>query len=332
MKHLIILFFAVLALSACSSKNESIQGENAKSFSVKATEVDEIYLFDTENRKVHLKKEGEKWRLNDQYYARPDAIKTLLETMEYVKYRNPVASRAHENMVKNLIAKNVKVEILSKGKNIMNYFVGNQTQDGTGTYFLKQDPESGENAEKLAVVELPGFNGYLTPRYITQESLWRNRTLFQYDNGEISEITVNYPTQKEKSFSIKVSEGQVQLNNISGEPESNANDLALKKYLLNYKQVNFEAIATKDMSVEIDSLLETDEFFSISIKETSGNTNEIKAYRRKPIKEELDINGEPLEFDTDRLFALQNGKKELLVIQYYVFDALTLKKQDLLNQ
>lgn len=330
MKYLFYLSLVVFAIS-CSPKNQSIQGEQAREFSVKASSVDEIYLFDQDGKKVHLKKEGSNWRLNDSYTARPDAIAQLLETMEYVKFRNPVAEKAHDNMVKNLISRHIKVEVFSKGENIMSYLVGTQTQDGAGTFYLKEDTETGDKAERMVVCELPGFNGYLTPRYIIQESLWRNRSVFQYGNGEISKLTVNYPANLKESFSIEIKDGAVKLFDHEGKEESNVNDLAVKEYLLNYKQVNFEAIATKDMSVEIDSLLSTDPYFSITVTNSEGKENRLDSYRRKPLKEELDINGNPLQFDTDRLFALQNDKKELLVIQYFVFDALTILKTSFLQ-
>ena len=85
------------------------------------------------------------------------------------------------------------------------------------------------------------------------------------------------------------------------------------------------------MSIEIDSLLSTDPYFSITVTNSEGKENRLDSYRRKPLKEELDINGNPLQFDTDRLFALQNDKKELLVIQYFVFDALTIRKTSFLQ-
>ena len=330
MKYLFFLSLIVFTIS-CTPENQSIEGDQAREFAVKASDVDEVYLFDQEGRKIHLKKPGNNWRLNDSYTARPDAIRQLLETMEYVKFRNPVPVKAHDNMVKNLISRHIKVEIFSNGKNIMSYLVGNQTQDGAGTFFLKEDVETGDKAKKLVVVELPGFNGYLTPRYITQESLWRNRSVFQYGNGEITKVKVNYPANQNESFSIEIKEGAVKLFDHEGKEESNVNDLAIKQYLLNYKQVNFEAIATKDMSVEIDSLISINPYYSITVRDLEGKENRLDAYRRKPLKEEMDINGNPLEFDTDRLFALQNEKRELLVIQYFVFDALTIRKTNFLK-
>lgn len=331
MKYLIYILFAIILIS-CNTENKSITGEEARKFSVKASTVDEIYLFDSDNRKVHLKKEGNIWRLNDNYTARPDAIRQLLETMEYVSFRNPVPTKAHDNMLRNLITRHVKVEVFSKGKNVMSYLVGGQTQDGSGTFFLKEDVETGDKAEKMVIVELPGFNGYLTPRYITQESLWRERAVFKYDQGQMKSITVNYPAVPEESFKIEIENGSTKLFDANGKLEENSDDLSVKKYLLNYKQVNFEAIATKDLSEQIDSLSNSTPFYSISIEDNNGNINEIKTYRRKPLREEQDINGNPLEFDTDRLFAIQNGKKELLVIQYFVFDALTIRKTDLLKK
>lgn len=321
-----------LVLFSCKNSNESITEENARIFNVDSKIVDEIYLSDTEGNKCHLVKKGNKWSLNDNYTARKDAIEKLLNTIEFVKYRNPVPDKAHDQAVKNLISKHAKIEIFSNGKAIMSYFIGGQSKDGEGTYMLKQDVETGENAEQVFITELPGFNGYLTPRYITTETLWRDRSLFSYEKGELASIKIEYPEASDESFELRLSQGNVSGFDLEGNEIEGLNQTVAKTYLINYKKVNFEAIATKDMSVEIDSLQSAKPLFIITATDANGKENRLVAHRRKPISNELqDAEGNPLEFDTDRLFGLLNGKEELLVIQYFVFDKLTVKRSYFIN-
>lgn len=332
MRKLLSFILISSVLFSCTNPNESITGDNARIFNVDSKIVDEIYLSDTEGNKCHLVKKGDKWSLNDNYTARQDAMEKLLNTIEFVKYRNPVPEKAHDQAVKNLISKHAKIEIFSQGKAIMSYFVGGQSKDGEGTYMLKQDVETGDNAEQVFITELPGFNGYLTPRYITTETLWRDRSIFSYGKGELASVKIEYPSAPNASFELKLNEGNVSAFDLEGNELAGLNQTAAKTYLLNYKDVNFEAIATKDMSVEIDSLEAATPLYIITATNNEGTENKLVAHRRKPISDELqDSEGNPREFDTDRLFGLLNGKQELLVIQYFVFDKLTVQRSYFIN-
>ncbi len=329
MKNIVLLLFSALLLTSCITS--SIDGENAREFSVEAAKVDEIFLSDTRGNKIHLVKNEDRWDLNDNYVARPDAVKKLLETIEYVRFRNPVPENGQEQAIKNLIADHRKIEIYSQGKPIMSYFVGGQSKDGNGTYMLKQDVESGENAEQVFITEIPGFNGYLTPRYITTETAWRETTVFRYNQGELASLKLEYPTRPDEAFEFKINEGHVSMFDAQGN-EVQAFDKAMAKgYLLNYKQINFEAIATIELQQLTDSLHASTPYYIITATNNKGVENKLVAHRRKAQEGEQDPEGNQLEFDTDRLFAFINNQEELFIIQYYVFDKLTVGKSMFLN-
>ena len=57
------------------------------------------------------------------------------------------------------------------------YYVGGESKDMIGSYMLL------ENSNRAFVVYIPGFNGFLAPRFTidgtkVSSDLWRDRTIF----------------------------------------------------------------------------------------------------------------------------------------------------------
>jgi hypothetical protein len=69
-----------------------------------------------------------------------------------------------------MAAKSTKIEIYSKGEKVKQYYVGHATQDNTGTYMLLTNPETDKNYEEPFITHIPGFEGFLSTRYLTESS------------------------------------------------------------------------------------------------------------------------------------------------------------------
>lgn len=321
---ILVLLAAIAGVLYIMNQGSDSDLEN-REFSVDASKVDKIFLVNETQQQVTLTKVDGEWLVNNKYKARKDALKNLLETLTQVQWRNTVPKKQEEAVFKNLISKHVKVEIYSEGKPIKFYFVGGASQDGKGTFMLQQDPNTGENHPKPYVTYIPGFEGYLTPRFICEEHLWRDRVVFQYDKDELKEIEVNYPQAPKNGFKIQYSgNNEFHFFDYQGKEVQGFDTLRIKQYMLNYKSISYEAMATQKAQGIADSLHNATPYYTIKCTDKNGNVDEIIAHRRKPMKLEYDINGDPLKYDTDRLFAFINGQENLFVIQYFVFDKLTV--------
>ena len=172
--------------------------EELKDFAVAdPTVITEIHMKDKANKEVTLEKQPDRtWKVNGKYPARPDVIRTLLYTIKSIRVRNPVGKRALENVVKELATGSIKIEIFQDDKLIKEYYVGGETQDDEGTYMLLQNPETGLNSSVPFVVSIPGFNGYVSGRYFTDENDWRARNVFKYAWNQIKTINVDYSQRK----------------------------------------------------------------------------------------------------------------------------------------
>ena len=140
--------------------------------------------------------------VNGLYDARPDVIQTLLYTIRKIDVKEPVGKKAQDNVVKRLAADAVKCEIYSKGELIKAYYVGSETQDLTGTYMILIDLKTMETSAKPFVTYIPGFEGFLTTRYFTEEIGWRDRTVFNYIPNEIKSVRMEVPNNPEYGYVV----------------------------------------------------------------------------------------------------------------------------------
>ena len=296
--------------------------EELRDFAVKDTaSINKIFMADANGKKVTLEKTGiRSWQVNRQYEARMDAIDVLLQTIYLLELKSPVSKASFDQVVKNIAGKSTKVEIYQGGnKPVKTYFVGGATPDNSGTYMLL------ENSSAPFIIHIPGFTGYLTTRYFTDQEGWRSTDLFKYNIAEVKSVEVTYAEKPEDSFIIEnISNGKLSLRSTYyGQPIANFDTTALVEYLMNYQKINFEFIVNDIPPATLDSIVTHCKKFTITVTDDSGNKKMVNAFK-KPVPEgTLNMNNELIHFDQDRMYALINNDKDVVIIQHFVFDKLT---------
>ena len=320
---LLIIFILTLIASWLFYNNRAgTIKEELRDFAVKDTaSINKIFLADANGKKVTLEKTGPRsWQVNRQYEARMDAIDVLLQTIYLLELKSPVSKASFDQVVKNIAGKSTKVEIYQGGsKPVKTYFVGGATPDKSGTYMLL------ENSSAPFIIHIPGFSGYLTTRYFTDPEGWRSTDLFKYNIPEVKSVEVTYAEKPEDSFIIdNISNGKLSLRSTHyNQPIVNFDTTALVEYLMNYQKINFEFIANDISPATLDSIVTHCKKFTISVTDALGNKKIVKAFN-KPVPEgTLNMNNELIHFDQDRMYALINNDKDIVIIQHFVFDKLT---------
>jgi hypothetical protein len=298
--------------------------ETLRDFAVTDTAaVDKIFLADKKGNSSTLERNpAGGWTVNGKYQVRMDAMETLLGTMRKVDIKEPVGKKAHDNVVKQLAADAIRVEIYSGKELIKAYYVGGYTQEMTGTYMILMDPETLKPSAKPFITYIPGFEGYLTTRYITEEKLWRDRTAMKYIPSEIQSVKLEIPDKPELGYELKVKgNNDYEINMLSGkETVKNVDPLAVKQYLSYFQQLNFESLDMGMSQTEIDSTMKSTPLNILTVTDSKGNKNTIKFFARKPKKEDrLDPAGNVVKYDPDRMNAWIENTKDLAIVQYYVF-------------
>ncbi len=331
MKKKLIIFLVLLlvgiALYLWLQPDDSVAfRQEMRDFAVENTDaIDKIFISDKNGETVTLSKEGAIWKVDGKFNARPDAIETLLHTIKKVKVKNRIPKEGLSQIIKNIAVQNKKIEIFSNGELIKSYFIGGKTMDSQGTYMLMQDVASGLNSTVPFVTHIEGFDGYLTERYIAKADLWRDARILYFPEMNIKSIELEYPGQKASSFKIGMEEGKISLFPLNSNAPVASDPALLKTYLLNFKEIAAESFITQENKKKLDSLLQLQAVFILTVKDTEGNKTTIKGYPRKTQAGETDYEGKAIEYDVDRFYGITMDDEELCILQFYVFDRLTKK-------
>jgi hypothetical protein len=295
-----------------------------KNFAVQDTaSITKIFLADKNKRSVTLERVPgtSHWTVDSIYGARPDAINTLLETIRRVDVKEPVGKKAMDNVIKRIASKAVKCEIYQGDKLLRAYYVGTETADFMGTYMVMIDPETMEPMEKPFVTYIPGFEGYLTTRYFTEEKGWRDKTMFAYDPNNIKSVRMEVPAHPEFGYELTVNgNNDYSIRMLStGKPVEDVDPIAVKQYLSYFQCLSFESFEVDLKPVQIDSVKRSRPINILSVTDKNGKVNKVTFFARKPKNDMYDKNGNLIRFDQERMNALLNNGVDFVLTQFYMF-------------
>ena len=296
-------------------------------FAVKTEDIYKIFMADKHNNTVTLKRISDAWTVNDKYPVMPGAMGTLLKTIRRIRIDKPVPEVEHNMVVKALAADATKVEIYGKdGALLKTYFVGDGTSDFMGTYMLLE--HEGRLAERPYVVNIPGFNGFLSTRYFIDEALWRSRKIIDLRADQIKSIQIDY--RDGGSFKLNIfDKDSFELSSPEGEAATALRKEAVQGYLEKFFNIHVETFSNEDPRK--DSVLNTLAFATLSIVSLVRDDITITIYNmgiNKRSKSQFDHSGRPLAYDRDRFYALVNKGHDFAVIQDYVFAKILRRFED----
>lgn len=321
-----ILLVIASAYFIITRSSNTIKSE-LSDFAVKDTAaISKIFLADRKNNQITLDKVNGSWMVNGKSKARPDAIESLLKTIYQIEVRNPIGERAQNTIIRHLSSVAIKCEIYlnNKKKPEIIYYVGGGTQDMLGTFMY---------IEKSTVpfsVHIPGFDGYLTPRYRPMIDGWVFPSVFNISAPDIQQIDLNYINSSAKSFSV-VKQNELDyalLDKESGTAESNVSQNLVQAYLDQFQFINYEARATLMSKTKRDSLMQVGPFANLTLRDVNNNTTSVDMYRMELNERSKNLMDEEHEYDVDRFYGSVNNDTTWVVLQYYVFNKLLLESRN----
>ena len=177
--------------------------------------------------------------------------------------------------------------------------------------------------EKPFITYIPGFEGYLTTRYFTEEQGWRDRTVLHYNPNDIASVKVEVPFKTEENYLLTIKgNNQYEIKMLATNTlATNIDPLQVKQYLSYFQQQNFESFEVAINQKQIDSVLKSVPLNILTITDKKGVTNKITFYARYPLQRDLkdDNTGAPIQFDMSRMDALLNNGKDFVMLQYLAF-------------
>ena len=274
--------------------------------------ISRIFLSDREGNIIDLTKKNNNWIVNEKFEVRNDAIETLLSTIQKIRIKNPVSKSGYKNVMKYLATTGINVEIFEHDKMIKSYIIGSSTPDHLATYMIIK------NNKTPYAIHIPGFNGFLSPRYgvqnnILNQNLWRSTKVFDLNSNEIKKIKYSNLIDSKNSYWLTCYPVKVRDFNNN---YINYNNIKVQKLLNSFKKINCEAFKKNKKRIAN----------SKQIEELIINNDTLRTYQ---ISDSLSISRED-NFNVKRKFAtLNNG--DLMLIQDYVFNKILISIDEIKN-
>ena len=311
--YIVVILFLGMCIYLLSKKDNSITRTDRRDFSIADTSaVVKVTLSSKAPEIAVLNRQNENsWTVNGKYKARKSGIFYLLQTLQRMEIAHPVPLSMRDNVIGNLAVKGIKVEVeLKNGENKI-FYVGGENKELTATFMMLK------GALEPYAVHIPGFKGYLSGRFFTQEYLWRDKTVINYDNRNITSVKMQYynVNQKDESFEITKTNMGYQLSNFETKEMIQHNPKALETYIASFRKLYAESFVTGTLNT--DSLIKTQPLFTLTVTTIDNQSTAIKVFNKKAEKT-IYVDGDITMQDPERMFAFVNNE-DWMVIQTNTF-------------
>lgn len=331
MKRNIFLFIILIVLIAITawffrnSSSSTLRSELSDFAVADTASITKIFLADKFGKSVLLERTGNGWTANGKPALQPNVV-FLLDAIKNIEVRHPVAKAAYNNIMKQMAATGIKVELYSKDKKLKTYYVGHETQDQMGTYMYL------ENSSTAFAMHIPGFNGFLNIRYNTDIKTWLKKNVFSFSPEEIASITVENFLVPEKSFEIVHHDNAFELHAYpSGKKIENVSEEKLLNYVNDFRDINYER-ELQNTTPEIDSAKQAGRMMIITVKTKNGEQRTARCYRKPRAETDDDdwLKQSPnwTPYDPDRFYLEIDSLPQTFFAQYFVFGKLMRTPQD----
>jgi len=300
--------------------------------------VTKIFMADKQNSQVTLQRAADSthdtaWTVDGLYPASQPMVDLLLQTLHDMRIRQGVNKGAVPTIVKHLSAGAVKVEVYQRKYFIdwfggkvrlfpherltVTYYVGHETQDMMACYMFRK-------GDKVPyIIHIPGFRGYLTPRFNPDPVLWRSHAIVHWNVKQLQSVQLDILAQPEESFIIRREGDGFGMELTQSHTKVNGFDTARVAQMLScFANLNFDEFASAVPNSDMDSAFARKPRAILRIANVDGTVREVKTFlkyanpddaRAMPDADLYDM------FDMNRLYALIDNKDSVL-IQYFVFD------------
>ena len=348
MKKKNIILIAVVAVVVVVALVIALRGSRKATFHQDfhiedTTSVTRIFMADKQNQQVLLTRtEDNTWLVDNQYTANQAMVDLLLETLNTMRIRQQVNRAAIPTIIKDLSARAIKVEVYQRKPFInwfggrlqlfphetlgVTYYVGRETQDMMASYMFR------EGDKKPYIIHIPGFRGFLTPRFVTEPLKWRSHVIVDLDVRAIERVELTIPDMPEESFAIQregegfnflvASDRGSQLTTDHWQLATYFDTARVAQMLSGFTYLNFDEFAGIVPNSFADSCVSGTPRTILHITDTAGQTYELRTYIKYENPDDLLAMPDPEmyeTFDMDRLYAIVNNRDTVL-IQYYTFD------------
>jgi hypothetical protein len=210
-----------------------------------------------------------------------------------------------------LSAKAIKVELYDKdGDKIRVFYIGGQANEAIGTYMLM------EGADRPYIVQIPGFEGYVLPRFSPRFLDWRDKGVFNATEEDVKTVVI-VTVDPELSKGLQFNERRA------------------KTYSKYFGRLFCEGYINGTMY--LDSVIRTaKKRCTVDMESWSGQKQHLEVYwmevNKRSKNKMTPFPGSPDEYDADRFYATMNDFKDTVIIQRQMFEKIFRKGYEFFQQ
>lgn len=328
----LVLFLAAGWFFLQSGTSQTAKGTHLvedRDFKVSEPEsISKIFLADRRGNQTTLEKKEDIWMVNGDYPANENAIKNILDAVGRIEMQFIPAKAAVPNIVKSLATEGILVELFGpNGKKVRGYYIGGATSDERGTYAIM------EGADQPYVVHLPGWVGNIRFRFNLVGEDWRSKRLFATPVEDIARLSIEYPTQRNRSFILTPAGENYEVAPFyeTDQPVRLSPRSRVERYLYQYEKLYISEFENTARSAKAE-LIQGLPFAVISLDKVDGSEQVVKVYARigqrtitvdpkdGTVSEDTPIQGYDLLFNDDKDFAvIQTGDLQPYLMSYQSF-------------
>lgn len=338
MKKRNIVLIVIVVLVALAALVIALRGSRKSTFAQDyhvedIASVTRIFIADKQENHVLLTRTGDStWIVDNQYPASQPMIDLLLETLNTMRIRQQVNRNAIPTVIKDLSARAIKVDVYQRlplvnwfggklklfprEKLATTYYVGRETQDMMASYMFR------EGDKQPYIIHIPGFRGFLTPRFNAEPLKWRSHTIVDLNVHQIERVEIQIPNSPDESFAVQ-REGEGFYLELAGKRRAEGFDTArVAQMLSSFTWLNFDEFAAIVPNTFADSCVTGTPRTVLSVTDTAGHTRVMRTYIKYNNPDDWKAMPDPdmyEVFDLDRLYAIIDDRDTVL-IQYFIFD------------
>ena len=337
-----IIIIAVLVIIAATLIGNNrylstLRGEAADFTVYDTASITKLFFADKNGNQVVLKREGNGWRVNNEYNANQNMVNEMLYTLNRMRIKMPVSIKKSDNIVTRMSSSNTKVEVyqMLPRINLFNkvklfyhekrskvFYIGDVTQDNQGTYVLK------EGGDKVYIVHLHGFRGFISSRFTASPIDWREHSIFNEKMAHIESVKLEINNDPDNGFIIKENgRYQYTMNLLNGEPMA-FDTLRVLNLMSSFGNVRFEAFLNDIDPARRDSIINSPFLQRLTLTTKDDKSSSVTTYSMRANADQFLYSEEDLENfddmikDPDHKYALLSDGNEFVLIQDFVFGKL----------
>lgn len=301
---LVLIALILVSIALFFVENKSISRSfDQDVFTIVDTASIEGIRIDKQGVDIRRTNDGKSWLLNDSLAIDPSLIDILFVIMSQVQVQRPVSTLNLEEIKRDLIDKGKKVVFNLGDKTLTLYTGGNASK--TKSYFANED------LNEVFIVEIPGYNNYLSGIFELTKGQWRSRRLFNSNWRSLQVLEIDYEVGDD--LNIRFKDRFFEVEGVS-QPDSTL----LADYINQFENFKLNDYLEAGNHSRYDSLLSTKEIALLRIQDIDVSKN--KTFKVYPI-----IRGE-------NFYLLVDAQEQMIVIDQKRVERILKRPQDFLVQ